>query len=98
MDREPQRREEPRRGQAEEGRSSASRAPAPWGSSAEQGLVRVREYRCTACDGDPPRAEQFDRASIAVVRSGVFGIRTGKRTQVLSTGFLLLGNAGQNYE
>ena len=62
------------------------------------GLVRVREYRCTACDGDPPRLEQFERASIAIVRSGVFGIRTGKRPQLLSTGFLLLGNPGQNYE
>jgi AraC-like DNA-binding protein len=61
-------------------------------------LVRVREYRCTACEGDPPRAEQFDGASIAVVRSGVFGVRTDKHTQLLSAGFLLLGNAGQNYE
>jgi AraC-like DNA-binding protein len=61
-------------------------------------LVRIREYRCTASDGDPPQAEEFDRASIAIVRSGVFGIRTGKRTQILSTGFLLLGNAGQRYE
>lgn len=60
--------------------------------------MRVREYRCTACEGDAPQAEQFERASIAIVRAGVFGIRTGKRPQILSPGFLLLGNAGQNYE
>jgi len=70
----------------------------PWRNSSSEGLVRVREYECTACIGDPPQAEQFERASIAIVRSGMFGIRTGRRTQVLSTGFLLLGNAGQNYE
>jgi AraC family transcriptional regulator len=92
MDREPQRRE------IEEARPAEPRASLPWASSAAEGLVRVREYRCTACDGDAPQAEQFDRASIAIVRSGVFGIRTGKRTQILSTGFLLLGNAGQGYE
>jgi AraC-like DNA-binding protein len=70
----------------------------PWKSAAGDGLVRVREYHCTACRGDPPQAEQFERVSIGIVRSGVFGIRTGKRTKLLSTGFLLLGNAGQNYE
>jgi AraC-like DNA-binding protein len=70
----------------------------PWQSAKGDGLVRVREYDCTACAGDPPEAEQFARASIAIVRSGVFGIRTGRRTQILSTGFLLVGNARQNYE
>jgi AraC family transcriptional regulator len=79
-------------------RATPAGVSAPWGNSAREGLVRVREYRCTACAGDPPQSEQFDGASIAVVRSGVFGIRTDKRTQLLSTGFLLLGNAGQNYE
>ena len=69
-----------------------------WKGAAGNGLVRVREYHCTACRGDRPQAEQFERVSIGIVRSGVFGIRTGKRTKVLSTGFLLLGNAGQNYE
>jgi AraC-like DNA-binding protein len=70
----------------------------PWQASTEGGLVRVRAYHCTACLGDPPQAEQFERASIAIVQSGVFGIRTGKRTRVLSTGFLLVGNPGQSYE
>jgi AraC family transcriptional regulator len=73
-------------------------ARAPWGHCAGEGLVRVREYLCTAREGDPPESEQFERSSIAVVRSGVFGIRTDKRVQLLSTGFLLLGNPGQNYE
>jgi AraC-like DNA-binding protein len=58
----------------------------------------VREYHCEARAGDRPRAEQFGRASIAIVRSGVFGIRSGKRTRLLTTGFLMLGNAGQAYE
>jgi AraC family transcriptional regulator len=71
---------------------------APWGHCGGEGMVRVREYLCTACDGDPPESEQFERSSIAVVKSGVFGIRTDKRIQLLSTGFLLLGNPGQNYE
>jgi AraC-like DNA-binding protein len=82
----------PARGAAQPGLSI------PWGTSVSEGLVRVREYRCTACAGDRPQSEQFDRASIAVVRSGVFGIRTAKRMQLLSTGFLLLGNPGQSYE
>jgi len=98
MDREPQHRDEPRQIEVDGVRSPKARAKVPWVGSAGQGLVRVREYRCTACDGDPPQAEQFERASIAIVRSGVFGIRTARRTQILSTGFLLLGNAGQRYE
>jgi AraC family transcriptional regulator len=73
-------------------------AALPGRSTSSEGLVRVREYVCTACIGDPPQAEQFGRSSIAIVQTGVFGIRTGKRTEVLSTGFLLLGNSGQNYE
>jgi len=89
---------EPRRNAVDAARALPPRASDPWATAAAAGLVRVREYRCTACEGDPPRAEQFDGTSIAVVRSGVFGVRTDKRTQLLSTGFLLLGNAGQSYE
>jgi len=88
----------PQRREARDGWPTAPRASAPWGNAAGEGLVHVREYRCTACEGDPPQAEQFEGASIAIVRSGVFGIRTGRRTQILSPGFLLLGNAGQAYE
>ncbi|HYL59807.1 MAG TPA: AraC family transcriptional regulator, partial [Candidatus Acidoferrales bacterium] len=48
--------------------------------------------------GDPPEEEQFGRASIAIVRSGVFGIRSDRQAKLLTTGFLLLGNSGQSYE
>ncbi len=60
--------------------------------------MRVLEYQCTACAGDRPVVEQFARTSISVVRSGVFGVRTEERTQLLTPGFVLLGNAGQQYE
>lgn len=76
----------------------AEHDPRPWQNAIDEGLVRVREYHCTACAGDPPSAERFERASIAIVRSGVFGIRTERQPRLLSAGFLLLGNAGQNYE
>lgn len=61
-------------------------------------IVRVREYRCAAAAGDPPEDERFGDTSIAIVRSGVFSFRGGSRAQLLTTGFLLLGNAGQRYE
>ncbi len=70
----------------------------PWHELARDGLVQVREYTCSACAGDPPQDDRFGRASIAIVRSGVFGIRTDRRTQLLTGGFLLLGNAGQTFE
>ena len=70
----------------------------PSANSKRHGIVRVREYHCRARSGDPPQSEQFDHASIAVVRAGTFGIRTEKRTELLSRGFLLLGNAEQPYE
>jgi AraC family transcriptional regulator len=61
-------------------------------------VVRVWEYHCTAAKGERPRPERFAGASIAIVRSGMFGFRTGRRVRVLSPGFVLLGNAGQTYE
>lgn len=70
----------------------------PWHELARDGLVQVREYTCSACAGDPPQDDRFGRASIAIVRSGVFGIRTDRRTELLTGGFLLLGNAGQTFE
>ena len=65
---------------------------------ARDGLVEVREYRCDAKVGERPQPEQFGRASIAIVLSGVFGIRSGRCARMLAPGFLLLGNAGQTYE
>ncbi|MFZ1889602.1 MAG: AraC family transcriptional regulator [Candidatus Binataceae bacterium] len=70
----------------------------PWRDIVRDGLVRVREYRCLASAGDPPQDDQFDLDAIAIVRSGVFAVRSGKQSQLLTTGFLLLGNAGQHYE
>jgi AraC family transcriptional regulator len=62
------------------------------------GLVEVHEYRCAACAGDRPQDDQFVRASIAIVRSGAFAIRSDRGARLLTPGFLLLGNAGQHYE
>jgi AraC family transcriptional regulator len=62
------------------------------------GLVQLREYHCAVRAGDPPEEEQFGRASIAIVRSGVFGVRSGRQSKLLTTGFQLLGNRGQTYE
>ncbi|HYB90525.1 MAG TPA: helix-turn-helix transcriptional regulator [Candidatus Binataceae bacterium] len=62
------------------------------------GAVRVHEFRCTASAGDPPFDEQFQHTSIAIVRSGVFEVRSRKRAELLTTGFLLIGNAGQPYQ
>jgi AraC family transcriptional regulator len=74
-------------------------APAPpWRDLIRDGLVQVREYQCAADVGDKPQADQFGRTSIAIVRSGVFAVRSGKHSELLTTGFLLLGNAGQRYE
>jgi AraC-like DNA-binding protein len=60
--------------------------------------VRVWQYHCRAARGERPRPEDFGGASIAIVRSGAFGFRSGRRTQLLGAGFVLLGNAGQAYE
>lgn len=62
------------------------------------GIVQVREYACGASVGDPPQEDQFEHTSIAIVRSGVFAVRASRNSELLSTGFLLLGNAGQHYE
>jgi AraC family transcriptional regulator len=70
----------------------------PWRDIVRDGVVQVREYRCVAHAGDPPQDDQFDLDSIAIVRSGVFAVRSGRQSQLLTTGFLLLGNAGQHYE
>lgn len=70
----------------------------PWRDLAHDGIVRVREYHCTACAGDPPQQEQFRKASISIVCSGHFGVRSEQGTQLLASGFLLIGNEGQQYE
>lgn len=60
--------------------------------------VRVTDYHCPLEKGAPVAVEQFSSATISVVRSGVFGFRSDRDDQLLSTGFLLLANPGQSYE
>nr|MDQ3369522.1 helix-turn-helix transcriptional regulator [Myxococcota bacterium] len=62
------------------------------------GAVRVFDYQCRSAHGDPPQDERFGRPAISIVRSGVFGYRDGARTQLLTAGFLLLGEPGTSYE
>ena len=60
--------------------------------------MRVTEYRCPLEKGAPVAVEQFSQATISIVRSGVFGFRSDRDDQLLSTGFVLLANPGQCYE
>jgi AraC family transcriptional regulator len=69
-----------------------------WRELGRDGLVEIHEYRCAACAGDRPQDDQFGRASIAIVRSGAFAIRSDRGARLLTPGFLLLGNPGQHYE
>ncbi len=62
------------------------------------GAVRVSAYRCTANRGDKPVPERFDKPVISIVRSGVFGFRSDRHTQLLTRGFVLLGDPGRGYE
>jgi AraC-like DNA-binding protein len=74
--------------------------PAPAGRRplGRDGAIRVYGYQCRAAQGDPPEPEQFGRPSISFVRSGVFGFRSEQRTQLMTPGFVLLGNPGRNFE
>jgi AraC-like DNA-binding protein len=63
-----------------------------------EGAVRVYEYDCHATKGAPSRVEQFTSASLAIVCGGVFGFRSARDTELLTTDFALLGNPGQDYE
>jgi AraC family transcriptional regulator len=60
--------------------------------------VRVAEYHCPLEKGARLAVEQFSEPSISIVREGVFGFRSDRDDQVLTTGFLLLANPGQHYE
>jgi AraC family transcriptional regulator len=73
-------------------------SPRTWRELGRASMVEVHEYRCAACAGSRPQADQFLRASIAIVRSGVFAIRSDRGSNLLTPGFLLLGNPGQHYE
>jgi AraC family transcriptional regulator len=71
---------------------------APKAELASEGAVRVFEYRCALEKGAPVQTEQFSRSAISIVTSGVFGFRSDEDNQLLTTGSLLLANAGQQYE
>ncbi len=60
--------------------------------------MRVTEYHCPLEKGAPVAVEQFSQTTISIVRSGVFGFRSDRDDQLLSTGFVLLANPGQSYE
>jgi AraC-like DNA-binding protein len=60
--------------------------------------VRVLDYRCSLQRGAPVRPEQFTRSAISVVRSGAFRFRSAGEDRLLSAGFLLMANPGQQYE
>ena len=65
---------------------------------ARDGALRVYDYHCHAARGEPSRVEQFSAPSLSIVCSGVFGFRSERHAQLLTTDFLLLGNPGQDYE
>ncbi|NTX60490.1 helix-turn-helix transcriptional regulator [Myxococcus sp. CA051A] len=65
---------------------------------AHDGLVRVFAYHCPASKGAPVEPEQFTHTSISLVRSGVFGFRSEHGPRLLTTGFAMLANPGQQYE
>lgn len=69
-----------------------------WRQIGRDGIVELHEYRCGAHAGSRPQADRFGRASIAIVRSGVFAIRSALGSNLLTSGFILLGNPGQHYE
>ncbi|NMO16677.1 helix-turn-helix transcriptional regulator [Pyxidicoccus fallax] len=84
------------------GRSKGAQAPTPTPTSRRElgrdGLVRVSEYRCPLEKGAPTEPEQFTSTSITLVRSGVFGFRSERGPQLLTAGFAMLANPGQQYE
>ena len=59
---------------------------------------RVLDVVCTSGPGDRPFEERFATTSISLVLSGAFVYRTDRGTSLLSSGALMLGNAGHSYE
>ena len=55
--------------------------------------ISVIDYRCDAAVGDRPYAEQHDAHSIAYVRKGSFGYRSGSRSHELVAGSVLAGQS-----
>ena len=59
--------------------------------------ISVIDYRCDAAVGDKPYAEQHDAHSIAYVRKGSFGYRSGGRSHELVAGSALAGHPGDEF-
>jgi AraC-like DNA-binding protein len=59
--------------------------------------LSVVDYRCAARRGDPAFLEHHTAYSIAYVRSGSFGYRTGGRSYELVAGSLLIGRPDNEY-
>jgi AraC-like DNA-binding protein len=59
--------------------------------------ISVLDYRCDAAVGDKPYAEFHDAHSIAYVRKGSFGYRSGGRTAELVAGSVLAGHPGDEF-
>ena len=59
--------------------------------------ISVVDYRCTLGPADQPFPEVHRSFSLAYVRKGSFGCRTGGRTFELVAGSILVGHPGNEY-
>jgi len=59
--------------------------------------ISVIDYRCDATVGDRPYAEEHDAHSIAYVRKGSFGYRSGGKSYELVAGSVLAGHHGDEF-
>ena len=64
----------------------------------QQPSLSVVDYRCTAAPGEPPFTEVHGAYSMAYVRSGSFGYRSGGRAYELVAGSVLIGRPGDEYQ
>jgi AraC-like DNA-binding protein len=78
-----------RRGEAGTNTASVAAAGEGW---------RVLDIVCTSGPGDRPFEERQASVSISLVLSGTFVYRSNRGSSLLSSGALLLGNAGATFE
>jgi AraC-like DNA-binding protein len=57
----------------------------------------VVDYRCSASPADPPYVERHESFSLAYVRKGSFGYRSGGKSYELIAGSILVGHPGDEY-
>ena len=80
-------------------KTSAGAAGAARGRPVASGAGwRVVDIVCTSGPGDRPFEERQSTTSISLVLSGTFVYRSDRGATVLSSGALLLGNAGDRFE